>query len=60
MNDYEWLFTRWNWDNGFQWNGTWVDAPSASDDDDGPPTGGVREPRRPRPSAPAGAIALTA
>lgn len=43
--------------NGFTWNGQWVQVRPSAGDDDGPPTG-VREPRRPHPNAPAGAVAL--
>lgn len=37
--------------NGFWWNGAWHEVKPSAGDDDGPPTG-VREPRRPKPSAP--------
>ena len=43
--------------NGFWWNGVWHEVRPSAGEDDGPPTG-VREPRRPRPSSPAGAVAL--
>lgn len=43
--------------NGFWWNGVWNEVKPSAGDDDGPPTG-VREPRRPKPHAPAGAAAL--
>jgi len=43
--------------SGFMWNGTWQEVRPSAGDDDGPPTG-VREPRRPKPHAPAGAAAL--
>lgn len=42
---------------GFWWNGVWNEVKPSAGDDDGPPTG-VREPRRPKPNAPAGAAAL--
>jgi len=38
--------------NGFWWNGVWNEVRPSAGDDDGPPTG-VREPRRPKPTAPA-------
>lgn len=41
---------------GFWWNGVWHEVRPSHGDDDGPPTG-VREPRRPRPTAPAGGAA---
>lgn len=43
---------------GFWWNDKWVEVKPSHGDDDGPPSG-VRETRRPRPKAPAGAAALT-
>jgi hypothetical protein len=43
--------------SGFWWDGRWHEARPSAGEDDGPPTG-VREPRRPRPMAPAGAAEL--
>jgi hypothetical protein len=51
------ISTNTTFTNGFWWNGVWNEVKPSAGDDDGPPTG-VREPRRPRPHAPAGAAAL--
>lgn len=42
---------------GFWWDGAWHQVKPSHGDDDGPPAG-VREPRRPRPTSPAGAVAI--